>query len=246
MSLPPLSLNAWLRYDVIDRLLDRLDGVQTVLEVGAGQGAIGARLASRYDYVGVEPDPDSFQRAQERLRRLGRGRMFNGYVSDLPSEKRFDLLCAFEVLEHIQDDVGALNEWAARLQPRGYVLISSPAFPEHWGPFDRFAGHYRRYGRDEFASLLVSAGFEQPSVVTYGFLLGQMLEKVRDSMVARRAPASMAEQTAASGRWMHPSDRLGALTAVVSAPFRLLQRPFAGSNLGTGFVAVARRKDPSR
>lgn len=244
VSLPPLSLNAWMRYDFIERILDRAEGINTVLEVGAGQGAIGTRLASRYVYTGVEPDPISFRRAEERLRRLGRGRIVNGYVSDLAGDERFDLLCAFEVLEHIEDDVAALSEWGERVRPGGYVVISSPAFPEHWGPFDRFAGHFRRYDRAGFVGLLEAAGFERPSVFTYGFGLGQVLEKLRDALVARRQPGPIEQQTAASGRWMHPTDRIGVLTMVASAPFRLLQRPFARSDIGTGFVAVARRPGP--
>ena len=54
----PLTPNAWLRYDVITRVLPA--GVRDVLEVGCGQGALGARLAQRYQYVGLEPDPVSW------------------------------------------------------------------------------------------------------------------------------------------------------------------------------------------
>lgn len=242
VNLPPLSLNAWLRYDLIKRILDDAEGIEKVLEVGAGQGAIGAHLAARFDYTGVEPDPASFERARSRLERLGRGRIVNGYVSDLPGEETFDLLCAFEVLEHIEDDVGALREWAQRVRPDGYALISSPAFPARWGPFDHFAGHFRRYGRLQFIDLLASAGFERISVFTYGFLLGQVLEKVRHSLAARRQmDGSMEERTAASGRWRHPADRMRTLTKAASAPFRLLQRPLIHSEVGTGFVAVGRR-----
>jgi hypothetical protein len=54
--LPPLPLNAWLRYDGIVRALRRAGNVASVLEVGPGTGSIGARLASSYLYVAVEPD----------------------------------------------------------------------------------------------------------------------------------------------------------------------------------------------
>ena len=246
LTLPPLSLNAWLRYDYIKRILDALDGVERVLEVGTGQGAIGARLARDFDYTGIEPDRASYETAQQRLERLGRGRIVHGYVADLPVEDVFDLVCAFEVLEHIEDDVAALSEWGHRVRPGGYAMISSPAFSDRFGPFDRFAGHYRRYEREQFVELLRASGFVDASVFTYGFLLGQTLEKVRDALVDRRASTgSMEERTAASGRWGHPSGGIGWLTMAAAAPFRLLQRPFERSGIGTGFVAVARRAPTS-
>ena len=78
VSAPPLSLNGWLRWDVLRRILDELDDVVTVLEIGAGLGAVAVRLAQRYEYVGVERDPTSFAVARDRLARLGRGTMVLG------------------------------------------------------------------------------------------------------------------------------------------------------------------------
>src|SRR3954471_1646437 len=66
-SLPPLPLNAWMRYDLTELVLRRLPDVRSVLELGAGEGGFAARLARRYDYLGVEPDPHSHARAAERL-----------------------------------------------------------------------------------------------------------------------------------------------------------------------------------
>ena len=60
----PLTPNAWLRFDVIERLLPA--GVTDVLEIGCGQGALGVRLADRFDYLGVEPDGSSFAVAEWR------------------------------------------------------------------------------------------------------------------------------------------------------------------------------------
>src|SRR6202034_4028879 len=57
-AVAPLAPNAWLRYDVVQRMLPP-DGITDVLEIGCGQGAFGARLARRYRYLGVEPDKTS-------------------------------------------------------------------------------------------------------------------------------------------------------------------------------------------
>lgn len=227
MSDPPLTPNAWLRWDVVRRLLDGLDDVQRVLEVGAGEGALGARLARRYDYVGVEPDPRSRERARERA----------GTVLEALPDESFDLVCAFEVLEHVEDDEAELRVWRDRLRPGGWLLLSVPAHEKRFGPADRRVGHFRRYEPDRLATLLAETGFETSRVVSYGFPLGYALEAGRH-VLAKRGEG---EGTAGSGRWLQPSDRLGWATRLGTAPFRLLQRPFARTRLGTGIVVLARR-----
>jgi SAM-dependent methyltransferase len=227
LSEPPLTPNAWLRWDVVSRLLDGLEDVERVLEVGAGEGAVGARLARRYDYVGVEPDPRSRARARERVETV---------LEELP-DGSFDLVCAFEVLEHVADDRAELRAWRDRLRPGGWLLVSVPAHEKRFGPADRRVGHFRRYEPGGLAELLTETGFEHPRLVTYGFPLGYALEAGRH-VLARRGQG---EGTAGSGRWLQPSDRLGWATRLGTAPFRLLQRPFAGTQLGTGIVALVRR-----
>jgi hypothetical protein len=66
---PPLPLNAWLRYDLIRRsLLEHARDARTMLEIGAGNGAIGARLARTYDYTGLEPRSSASRSRRARRR----------------------------------------------------------------------------------------------------------------------------------------------------------------------------------
>ena len=243
MADPALTLTAWLRYDLIRRLLARADGVRTVLEIGTGQGALGARLAERYAYTGLELDETSFRIAASRIESRG-GRVIHGDVAQLPADTVFDLVCAFEVLEHIEDDRTVLRAWRARLGTGGWLLLSVPGFARRFGPWDVKAAHYRRYEREGLAELIKAAGFESPLVWAYGFPLGNLTEAVRH-WVAGRGPnnSSMDERTRASGRALQPTDRWGWLTRLISAPFRPLQRPFRETHLGVGLVALARRRD---
>jgi SAM-dependent methyltransferase len=241
LPLPPLTANAWLRYEIIRRILDDLEEIQSVLEIGAGQGAMGVRLASRYTYIGLEPDRGSSAVARARLKRAGQGSILCGDLSALQPGARFDLVCAFEVLEHLEDDAGALREWRGCLHPGGWVLLSVPAFAARFGAWDRKVGHYRRYERAQMHDLLALSGFTHPAVWSYGFPLGNVLERGRNAAARlSRIGGSMAERTASSGGLLQPADWMGCLTRAATAPFRRLQWRFIQRDVGTGFVVLAR------
>lgn len=241
---PPLALNAWLRYDLVSRITRRIERDAPVLEIGAGQGAVGSRLAERFDYVGVEADPTSAAVARRRIHAHG-GTLVQGDARDVAPVGPYDLVCAFEVLEHIEDDSTALGDWIARLRVGGRLLISVPAHQHRFGPWDTAVGHYRRYGLDELTALLRAGGLGEVQVYSYGFPLGYVLEAVRNRIAARgSSPASAAEATAGSGRRLQPSGLAGVATRLLSAPFRYLQRPFASTGLGTGLVATGIRRGP--
>jgi SAM-dependent methyltransferase len=239
---PPFTLNAWLRYDLIERTLAGLDGIESILEIGAGRGALGARLATRYRYVGVEPDALSCEGAKEALGRLGSGEMVCGDVSALPEGSVFDAVCAFEVLEHIEDDGAALRAWRAQLRPGGHLLMSVPLYQRRFAAADRFVGHFRRYDPEPLGDLLREAGFADVKLQTFGFPLGHVLERSRNLLARVAKPDEGQEKrTGASGRRFQPSGRQGLATQALSAPFRVLQRPFYDTRLGAGLFAVARR-----
>jgi 2-polyprenyl-3-methyl-5-hydroxy-6-metoxy-1,4-benzoquinol methylase len=243
-ALAPLTPNAWLRFDMISRMLPT--GVTDVLEVGCGQGALGARLARRYRYLGVEPDESSCAVARQRVAAMGRGEVRQASVADLGDE-RFDLVCAFEVLEHIEDDAAALTEWAGRLRPGGWLLLSVPAHQRRYGPADELVGHFRRYDPDVLAALLRDHGFTDVDLRLYGMPLGYVLEAGRNAIGRRKlartaADLTVAERTAGSGRLLQPSGGLrGAVTRWATMPFRVAQRGFP--NTGPGLIARARLAD---
>ena len=192
-AVAPLAPNARLRYDVVERMLPA--GVTDVLEIGCGQGSVGARLAQRYHYLGLEPDRASWELARQRLRAVGRGEVRNIASGDLGTE-RFDLVCAFEVLEHLEDDAAAVKQWAALLRARGWLLLSTPALQRRFGPFDELVGHFRRYDPSAMAALLAGCGFGEIEIRQYGFPLAYLLEAARN-VIGRRRLAAAAGRTAA-------------------------------------------------
>ncbi|HEY4606005.1 MAG TPA: class I SAM-dependent methyltransferase [Acidimicrobiia bacterium] len=236
-SPPALSLSAALRLPLINRWLGLINP-SSVVEVGAGMGAMGFRLAARYDYRGYEPDPTSYEVASSRVTALGRGEVRNTEIP-LEPDRRFDLLVAFEVLEHIEDDVTALTSWARWLAPDGHVLMSMPSNPGRYGAWDEKVGHYRRYSRESLAGVLAAAGFEPRAVESWGMPLGYLLETARN-LIARRRLGETEVGTSGSGRVYQPPSNLGRSVELAMRPVAAVQRPFRDTDLGIGFVAVGR------
>ncbi len=156
--------------------------------------------------------------------------------------EQFDLVCAFEVLEHIEDDATAVKEWARRLEPGGWLLLSVPAHQRRYGPADKLVGHFRRYDPGAIPPCWPAAASAEIEVRQYGFPLGYLLEAGRNLIGRRRlagaADQSVAERTAGSGRLLQPS---GAAAGAVSVGDRAVPGAAAGlPNTGTGLVALAR------
>jgi len=231
--LPPISIHAWLRWDRTERMLPTPPA--RVLEIGCGLGSFGRLLATHYDYTGLEPDATAYAEAAERIGELGR--VLQTPVEELPPGA-FDLVCAFEVLEHIDDDLAALRAWQAQLRPGGSLVVSVPAGRDRFGPTDVKAGHFRRYDVGDLRDVLAEAGYGDVTVQAYGFPMGYVLEWGRNLYASRHAgPESMAERTSASGRWLQPPAWAGVGMWALAWPWRLAQRPFGAR--GTGLVARA-------
>jgi len=245
---PPLSIHAWMRYSTIESLLAKIRP-RSVLEIGVGQGSVGVLLARRYDYTGIDLDETALATACDRFRRCGIGSepLLLGGLERVVG-RQFDLVCAFEVLEHLEDDLAALTEWRSRVTPGGWLALSVPANPRRFAKADEKAGHYRRYTREALSSALTGAGFANIRLLNYGFPVGYVLEAGRNVAARRylRTAGSYQERTLASGRWLQPPDGAGRAMAVVSRPLCVLQRPFATRELGTGLVALAERPSSER
>lgn len=80
----------------------------------------------------------------------------------LPTDERADHSClvSYNVLEHIDDHIGALRSMARLVRPDGYLVLVCPAFPFAMSPVDIATGHVRRYTKRSMAQALTAAGLE--------------------------------------------------------------------------------------
>jgi len=237
---PPLAPRAALRWNVVRRVVGGLRPA-TILELGCGQGAMGTRLARMATYVAAEPDDRSFETAHARITPLG-GTVIHGDHNKVPAGTTYDVVCAFEVLEHIADDAAALAAWLPLVRPGGHLVLSVPSEPERFGPWDELVGHYRRYDAPTLTARLAEAGATDIRMIHYGWPLGYLLDTVRDRLAGGKAAEgeTAEERTSGSGRILQPSGTVaGAAIKVAVAPWIGLQRLRPGK--GPGLVAVARR-----
>jgi len=140
------------------------DDAGKYLEIGAGGGASTRALlevASRKRAV-VSMDlvePDSSLRASLQLEFSSDSRITNIYGSLGEIEgSRYRRIFLFSVLEHVEDDIAFLRQMCDLLEPGGSIIIFVPRLPAMYGTIDGSSGHYRRYRRNEIASVAALSG----------------------------------------------------------------------------------------
>jgi SAM-dependent methyltransferase len=226
-----------LRMDIVKRLIAEFDP-RSVVEVGPGMGSAAWYLSRGREYLGYEPDDSACRVASERLTGHPMATVVNSPLPDQPN-KKYEALVAFEVLEHIQDDQLALRKWREWLAPGGRVVLSVPAKQDRFGPIDTAVGHYRRYEKQDLMRLMTESGLMDVEILSYGMPLGYLLEAVRNRLLVRRLSheAEMQARSHRSGRAFQPRTA-GRLIRALTLPFVLLQRPFASSEWGIGWIAT--------
>lgn len=92
-----------------------------------------------------------------------------GSVSSLPfADATFDVICALDIVEHEEDDEGALSELSRVAKPGAVFLVSVPLHTSRWQPFDTSVGHRRRYEPEKFFDMLKEHGFAIERSADYG------------------------------------------------------------------------------
>lgn len=115
-----------------------------VLDIGAGHGA---NVETLRDHGTVDVNEMSEASAARLEGRDDVREVFRDPIPDLRLPRTYDLVCATEVLEHIEDDRAATAWVAERLRPGGVFLATVPAYPWMFSDHDRVNLHFRRYTR---------------------------------------------------------------------------------------------------
>jgi SAM-dependent methyltransferase len=178
-----------------------------VLDAGCGTGRNLEELKPLGNVTGLELSSANAELARAR----GIGEIVEGSVDAAPfSDSTFDLITCLDVLEHVEDDRGALRELRRLLRPGGSVVVTVPAYPRLWGPHDVINEHRRRYTKAALLAAAEDAGLTPVQVTHFNAVLlpiAVAYRLLRRDHAARREESEL-ERTPS---WLNP---------VLERPFR--------------------------
>lgn len=205
------------------------------LEVGCGTGYVLSGIEAAFPHLklwGSEIHAEGLSFARNRIRK---GSLFQMDAREIPYEEEFDVIGAFDVLEHIKDDLLVLEQMRRAVHPGGGIIITVPQHPFLWSPIDDYSRHVRRYLVQDLRMKVKKAGFEIQRVTSFVSLLFPLMLCSRWS---RRKLQADDDSIQAEFRIGRRTNRL--LEMVMDVERMLIQRglcfPFGGS-----LCLVARR-----
>ncbi|HTA13772.1 MAG TPA: class I SAM-dependent methyltransferase [Solirubrobacteraceae bacterium] len=158
------------RRTVLERAIARLalPPHALILDAGCGSGRNMIDLARHGSVTGIELSDTSVALAREREV----GEVVEGSVLDMPfDDHAFDLTVSLDVIEHLEDDVGALRELRRVTKQGGALLVTVPAYQWLWSGHDEINHHHRRYNRRTLLAAADSAGWRLESSSHFNSLL---------------------------------------------------------------------------
>lgn len=181
--------------DVLRRRLRPAGREVPIVDIGCGTGEMVDMLTEFGPVTGLDASAIAVRYCRQRFGdrvdvRLGR------VPEDLPASVQ--CLTAFDVVEHLEDDDGALSAIHDRLAPDGLFVCTVPAFPFLWSRHDEVHHHYRRYTRRSLRRKLETAGFRIERVSYFNTFLFPVAAAVRTLHRLRPAPDKGSDVTTPS------------------------------------------------
>jgi SAM-dependent methyltransferase len=147
---------------------------KTFFEIGCGTGFVlnGIRKTTTLSLVASDVFFEALFFAEKRVKDA---LFLQMDACRIPYENEFDIIGAFDVLEHINDDIMALKEMHNALKREGGLILSVPQHPFLWSSFDEYSRHVRRYRASELEEKVTDVGFKVVRQISYVFLLLPLL-----------------------------------------------------------------------
>jgi len=176
--------------------------VQTFLEIGCGTGFVLSGIEHAYPQLTLFGSEVLVTGLGFAAQRLSKATLFQMDARAIPFVDEFDVIGAFDVIEHIQEDVKVLEQMHQAIQPGGGIILTVPQHPWLWSERDDIGHHVRRYQAQELKMKVEQAGFKVVRMTSFvSLLLPIMLLSRLRSQSADSTYDVMAELKV--GRWMN-------------------------------------------
>ena len=133
---------------------------QSFLEIGCGTGYVLSGVSKLFPHSTLQGSEIFIAGLGFAAARLPTVNLMQMDARDIPFQEEFDVIGAFDVLEHIEEDERVLAQVHASLKPHGFMLITVPQHAWLWSPVDEYACHVRRYAASDLHHKIKSAGFQ--------------------------------------------------------------------------------------
>lgn len=213
-------------------------GGLAIADVGCGTGGMLPMLARFGEVTGV----DEAGEARDYCARRGFGGVLTPEAWHEAGEQ-YDLITAFDVVEHVEDDVAFLRRLASHVRRGGHLLLTVPAYPFLWSVFDEMNHHKRRYTRRSLRRSLDAASIHVERMTHFNFLLFPPVVLERLLEKTRKSPArDDAARKKAMERWFH----VGPANPVLESIFSLERVWLRSRDLpaGSSILALGRVESP--
>ncbi|MDR3416908.1 MAG: methyltransferase domain-containing protein [Nevskia sp.] len=203
---------------------------RSLLEVGCGTGYVLSAIAEKFPRAtlnGSEILTVGLGCAAARLQGV---RLMQMDAARMPFSEEFDVIGAFDVLEHIDDDRQVLAQLREALKPAGLLLLTVPQHKWLWSAVDEGSCHRRRYAAPDLHRKIEGGGFR---IVRSTSFVATLLPVMMASRLFRRAAADGKLDMAAAFKVPASLNSLFALIlgAELSAIREGIDFPFGGSRL---------------
>jgi len=130
-----------------------------LLEIGCATGLMLAFFRRAFPNITLSGFEIFTQALGYASNRVPDATLFQADARRIPFENEFDMVAAFDVIEHIDDDQAVLEQMYRATKPGGGILVSVPHHPFMWSQRDEFLRHKRRYTRSGLVEKITKAGF---------------------------------------------------------------------------------------
>jgi hypothetical protein len=219
---------------------------QTFLDVGGGNGfvSLGLQEIGYLNSALLEPGHVGCINAKARGLRIiinSTAENCNFFINSVPC------VGAFDVVEHIQNDLEFVSTLNQMIVPGGTILITVPALKVLWSEEDRRAGHYRRYTRKSISKLLIESGFEvYYSSYFFSFLIVPIyLKRVLGSLLRFKSKPNSHEEINEldSNDHVKKNSLIGRIVNVFSNAELFVIRKLSVIPIGSSIIIVAKKKE---